>query len=379
MAGGKTGTQTSRDDNRYYRAARRGGMQIAPFDLERWFAEVEAQSDVMLAESGVRPLSADRFDTDPGELGYVIPTAGDPELRAEIGDHHGRDAAGTIFTCGTQEANLLAMLALLDDHAVVVLPTYGSLPGLADALTDVTRVPLKEPGWTLDPDAVGAALQPDTDLVAVVNPNNPTGRYHDEATMRAVYERCADNGTYLLCDEVYRHLASDPIAPVASFGRYGVSTGGVSKAFGLAGLRFGWLCGPDAVVAAAENWKDYTTISPPTFGQHIAEQAFDRRAEILAENRDHVATNRGLVEAFLEEYGLEWSAPDCGVNAFLEVPEGFAGGESFCRSLVAEESVVLAPGEAFDRPEWVRIEFGLPTAELETGLSRLGSFLERHR
>lgn len=354
-------------------------MQIEPFDLERWFAEVEARSDVMLAESGVRPLSADRFDTDPGELGYVIPTAGDPEFRAEVGTHHGRDAAGTLFTCGTQEANLLAMLALLDDHAVVVTPTYGSLPGLADALADVTRVPLTEPGWTLDPDAVGAALRPNTDLVAVVNPNNPTGRYHDEPTMRAVYEHCADNGSYLLCDEVYRLLAPDPIAPVASFGRYGVSTGGVSKAFGLAGLRFGWLCGPDAVVAAAENWKDYTTISPPVFGQHIAEQAFDRRDALLAENRDHAATNRALVEAFLEEYGLAWSDPDCGVNAFLGVPEGFAGGESFCRSLVAEESVVLAPGEAFGRPEWVRIGFGLPTEELETGLTRLGSFLERHR
>jgi len=354
-------------------------MQIAPFELERWFAEVEADADVMLAESGVRPLSADRFDTDPGELGYVIPTAGDPGFRAEIGAHHGRDDGETVLTCGTQEANLLAMLSLLDEHAVVVTPTYGSFPGLAGALGDVTRVPLSEPDWTLDPDAVGAALRPETDLVVVVNPNNPTGRYHDEATMRAIYERCADNGTYLLCDEVYRFLAPEPIAPVASFGRYGVSTGGVSKAFGLAGLRFGWLCGPRAVVAAAENWKDYTTISPPAFGHHVAEQAFDRREEILSENRDHAAENRAVVETFLGEHGLGWSAPDCGVNAFLEVPDGFAGGGSFCRSLLAEESVVLAPGEAFGRPEWVRIGFGLPAVELDEGLSRLGAFLNRHR
>ena len=353
-------------------------MEIAPFELERWFAEVEADADVMLAESGVRPLSADRFDTDPGTLGYVVPTSGDPEFRAEIGARHGRDADGTIFTCGTQEANLLAMLSVLDDHAVVVTPTYGSVTGLGDALGDVTRVPLSEPDWTLDPEAVGEALRPDTDVVVVVNPNNPTGRYHDEATMRALYERCADNGTYLLCDEVYRLLAEEPIPPVASFGRYGVSTGGVSKAFGLAGLRFGWLCGPRAVVAAAENWKDYTTISPPTFGQHVAEQAFERRAEILAENREHAAENRAVVEAFLETAGLDWSAPDCGVNALLRVPEGFAGGESFCRSLLAEESVVLAPGEAFDRPEWVRIGFGLPSAELDEGLTRLGEFLDRH-
>jgi aspartate/methionine/tyrosine aminotransferase len=353
-------------------------MQIEPFRLERWFAEVEADADVMLAESGVRPLSADRFDTDPGELGYVIPTAGDSTFRAEIGDHHGRSADETLFTCGTQEANLLALLALADTHAVIVTPTYGSFTGLAESLCDVTRVSLEEPGWELDPDAIGSALRPDTDLVVVVNPNNPTGRYHDEETMRAVYERCADNGTYLLCDEVYRLLSPDPIAPVSSFGRYGISTGGVSKSFGLAGLRFGWLCASRGVLAAAENWKDYTTIAPPKFGQHVAEQAFDRRTELLAENREHVADNRAAVEAFLNAHDLAWSAPDCGTNALVEVPPGFAGGESFCRSLVMEESVVLAPGEAFDRPEWFRIGFGLHRGELEEGLSRIEAFLARH-
>ncbi|MFO7926056.1 pyridoxal phosphate-dependent aminotransferase [Natronomonas sp.] len=354
-------------------------MRIAPFQLERWFAEVEADADVMLAESGVRPLSADRFDTDPGELGYVIPTAGRPAFRAKVGELHGRDAAETLFTCGTQEANLLALLSLADSHVVVVTPTYGSFTGLANSLCDVTRVPLVEPGWELDPDAVESALRPDTDLAVVVNPNNPTGRHHDEETMRSVYERCADNGTYLLCDEVYRLLSADPIAPVSSFGRHGISTGGVSKSFGLAGLRFGWLCGPSAVVATAENWKDYTTISPPTFGHHVAEQAFDRHEELLAENREHVAENRAVVEAFLDTHDLAWSNPDCGVNAFVEVPAGFASGESFSRSLVTEESVVVAPGEAFGRPEWFRIGFGLPREKLDEGLSRTGAFLARHR
>ncbi|MEF8914469.1 aminotransferase class I/II-fold pyridoxal phosphate-dependent enzyme [Natronomonas sp.] len=353
-------------------------MRIEPFALERWFAEVEADADIMLAESGVRPLDASRFDTDPGELGYVIPTAGDPEFRKTIGAHHDRSAEETVFTCGTQEANFLAFLSLVDSHAVVVTPTYGSLSEVPAALAETTEVPLSEPDWTLDVDAVAEAIRPDTDLVVLANPNNPTGRYHDEAAMRALYEVCADNGTYLLCDEVYRLLDDDPAPPVASFGRYGISTAGVSKSFGLAGLRFGWLCGPTAVVAAVENWKDYTTISPSKFGQHVARQAWDRREEILAENRDHTAKNRELVVEFLEEHDLSWSAPDCGTNAFVEVPEGFAGGESFCRGLVEAESVVLAPGEAFDRPDWFRIGFGLPQEELVEGLARVDSFLQRH-
>ncbi|MEF8777430.1 MAG: aminotransferase class I/II-fold pyridoxal phosphate-dependent enzyme [Natronomonas sp.] len=354
-------------------------MRIAPFDLERWLAEVEADVDVMLAESRVRPLLADSFDIDPGDLGAVVPSAGAPDFRAEIGALHGRNAEETLFTCGTREANLLVLLALVDEHAVVVTPTDGSLTGLSETLGDVTRVPLDVPGWTLDPDAVADAIRPETDLVAVVNPNDPTGRYHDEATIQAIYEHCADNGTYLLCDEASRLLASDPIDPVASFGRYGISTGGVARAFGLAGLRFGWLCGPSAVRAAAENWKDYTTNSPSKLGQHVAEQAFERRGAILETNRAHVADNRAVLEAFCEEYDLQWSDPDCGATAVLETPDGFAGGESFCRSLLTEESVALAPGEAFDRPEWVRIGFGLPSEELEAGLSRVGTFLDRHR
>src|SRR6056297_3851188 len=97
-------------------------MEVEPFGLERWLAEYEPGADIMLAESGIRSLPASRFDTDPGDLGYVIPTDGDPEFRDEIAERYDHSVEEVIFTCGTQEANLLAMLATLDndDHAVVV-------------------------------------------------------------------------------------------------------------------------------------------------------------------------------------------------------------------------------------------------------------------
>jgi aspartate/methionine/tyrosine aminotransferase len=352
-------------------------MDIEPFALERFFAEHEAGADLMLAESGVRSLSAARFDTAPGELGYVVPTAGDPDFRAAVGSLHDRSAVETLFTCGTQEANFLAFLGTVESHAVVVTPTYGSLTAVPRSLGEVTEVPLGE-DWRLDPDAVVEALRPETDLVVLNNPNNPTGRYHDESAVRAVYDACADNDTYLLCDEVYRLLADEPIPPVAGFGEYGLSTAGVSKPFGLAGLRFGWLCGPESVVERAERWKDYTTISPPKIGQHVARQAFDEREELLAESRALAADHRAVVADFLDERGLAWSNPDCGVNALVEVPDGFPDGETFCRQFVAEESVVLAPGEAFGLPGRFRIGYGLPLAELEEGLARLERFLETH-
>lgn len=353
-------------------------MQIDPSRLERWLAEVGTDADVRLTAGGVRPLAADRFDTDPGTLGDS-PTAGEPDLAAELGAYHGREGPETIVTPGSRAATLLATLSLLERHAVVVTPTAGSFPALADAFGDVSRVPLREPGGTLDPAAIGDALRADTDLVAVGNPNDPTGRIHDGATMRAVYERCADNGTYLLCDERYRPLAPDPPPSVAEFGRYGISTGDVSTAFGLGGVRVGWLCGPPAVVAAAGNWRAYTTASPSALDRHVAAQALDRRAELLPENRAHVADNRAIVEAFVGSRGMAWSAPDCGPSALCSIPDGFADGESFCRSLLAEASVAVVPGSVYDRPDRFRLGFGGETATLETGLSRLGAFLDRHR
>ncbi|MCU4742921.1 aminotransferase class I/II-fold pyridoxal phosphate-dependent enzyme [Natronoglomus mannanivorans] len=353
-------------------------MQIDPFELERWFAEYEHEADIMLAESGIRSLPASRFDTDPGDLGYVIPTNGEPEFRAEVARRYDRDADEVLFTCGTQEANFLAFFSVLGDdgHAVVVTPTYQALHAVPDAVGEVTRVPLEAPDWTLSVDAVAEAIRPETEVIVVNNPNNPTGRYHGEETVRALYDLAADNDAYLLCDEVYRLLADDPLPPVASMGPHGLSTTSLTKAYGLAGLRFGWLVGDREVVDAAWNWKDYTTISPSPFGQHVARQALgEQEDDILTENRRLATDHRERVREFLDTHGLEWHDP-VGVNGFVTVPEGFENGREFCRTVVEEASVVLAPGECFGYPDYFRIGFGLATEDLEDGLERVGQVLE---
>jgi len=378
-------------------------MRIDPFGLERWFAEYEHEADIMLAESGIRSLDASRFDLDPGRLGYVIPTNGDPEFRASVGDRYGRTADEVLFTCGTQEANFLAFLSLLGDegavdggaggegdavdgessegvgsgtHAVVVTPTYQALHAVPEAFGEVTRVELEPPEWELDPDAIADVARDDTAVIVVNNPNNPTGRYHDEAAMRAAYDVAVDHDAYLLADEVYRLLADEPRPPVASFGSNGMSTTSLTKAYGLAGLRFGWLAGPEAVVERAWRWKDYTTISPSLFGQHVAKQALGRREpNILEENRELAETNRAIVAEWLDRHGLDWYDP-VGVNGFVTVPDDFDDAEAFCRTVVEAESVVLAPGGLFGFPDRFRIGFGLPTEELREGLDRVSRVIE---
>jgi aspartate/methionine/tyrosine aminotransferase len=353
-------------------------MDVAPFSLERWFAEHEHDADLMLAESGVRSLPASEFDLDPGELGYVIPTEGAPDLRARVGERYGRGGDEVLFTCGTQEANFLAFASLLSpgDHAVVVTPTYQSLYAVPEAFAEVTRVELPPPNWELDPESVAEAIRPETRLVVLNNPNNPTGRYHDEATVRATYEHTADAGAYLLGDEVYRLLAEEPHPPVASLGERAMSTSGLSKSFGLAGLRFGWLAGDPDVVAAAARWKDYTTISPPRVSQHVARQALGRETDLLERSREHARYNRGLLREALAGWGLPWYE-GVGVNVFCGLPDGFESAREFCEALLAEESVLLAPGETFGHPDRFRLGFGLSTDELEEGLSRIRSFLAR--
>ena len=373
-------------------------MRIDPFGLERWFAEYEHEADIMLAESGIRSLDASRFDLDPGKLGYVIPTNGDPEFRAAVGDRYDRSADEVLFTCGTQEANFLTFLSLLGDeaavdgggdaaspegvgsgtHAVVVTPTYQALHAVPDAFGDVTRVELEPPEWELDPEAIADAARDDTAVVVVNNPNNPTGQYHDEAAMRAVYDVAVERDAYLLCDEVYRLLAEDPQPPVASYGPHGISTTSLTKAYGLAGLRFGWIAGPEPVVERAWRWKDYTTISPSLFGQHVAKQALGaQEEEILTANRELAAAHRETVAAWVDDHDLGWLDP-VGVNAFVTVPDGFADAEAFCRTVVEEASVVLAPGHLFGFPDRFRIGFGLPTDELEEGLDRVGGVIAEH-
>lgn len=355
-------------------------MDIAPFGLERWFAEYEHDADIMLAESGIRSLPASRFDLDPGDLGYVIPTNGDPEFRRQVGERYERSADEVLFTCGTQEANFLAFLSLLGgdhgDNAVVITPTYQALHSVPDAVGSVTPVRLNPPRWTLDVEAVREAVSEETAVIVINNPNNPTGRYHDQETLSELYDIAAEHDAYLLCDEVYRLLSEDPLPPVASMGEYGLSTSSLTKAYGLAGLRFGWLVGDREIVDAAWNWKDYTTISPSLVGQHVAKQALGgQEADILAENRALAAKNRAIVGDWVHRHDLSWQEP-VGVNGFITVPERFESSTDFCRTVVEEHGVVLAPGDLFGHDDYFRIGFGLPTPELERGLSYVSTVIE---
>ncbi len=355
-------------------------MDIQEFKLERWFARYEHNADIMLAESGIRSLDSDRFDLDTGKVGYVIPTCGKKVLREKIGELYDLKAENILFTCGTQEANFLIFISLLsqDDHAVVVTPTYQALYSVPESICSVSKVSLKPPTWQLDLDEIKEVIQENTKLIVLNNPNNPTGRYHSLDKVKEIYNIAEENNAYLLCDEVYRELVEDPIPPVASFGNYGISTTSLTKAYGLAGTRFGWIAADKKIIEKAWKWKDYTTISPSIFGHHIAEQVFsDMKQEILKENRELAEKNRNIVDDFVKKFDLQWYYP-FGVNGFIKIPNMFDSSVDFCKKFFEEKKVVLAPGEVFGFDDYFRIGFGLKTDKLKDGLERLGDFIEMY-
>lgn len=355
-------------------------MELPPFELERWLDEYESDADLMLAESGVRSLPADQFDLDVGELGYVIPTDGATEFRATIADRYDRDTEEVVLTCGTQEADFLTFMALLNegDHSVVVSPTYQSLSSVPNAVGGVSEVQTEPPEWNLPVDAIAEEMRPETQLVVLTNPSNPTGKYFGPETMQALYDLVEENNAYLLVDEVYRMLADGPHVPAAALGPRAISTAGVSKSYGLAGARVGWVVAGTEIADAVRKWKDYTTISPPIVGHHIARQALgEREAEILEANRSHAKANRERVAEFVEHYDLDWFEPT-GVNGFPTIPDEFQNGKEFCWSLFEAESVVLAPSDVFGYPDRFRIGFGLHTEELVEGLERVGHHIENY-
>ncbi|MBS3790536.1 MAG: aminotransferase class I/II-fold pyridoxal phosphate-dependent enzyme, partial [Candidatus Thermoplasmatota archaeon] len=282
-----------------------------------------------------------------------------------------------LFTCGTQEANFLIFLSLMDEseHAVVVTPTYQALHSVPKAFGSVTKVSLSPPDWKLSVEKVRKAVKRETKLIVLNNPNNPTGRYHPLKKMKAIADIAEEYDAYFLCDEVYRMLVDHPISPVAKISDRGISTASLTKAYGLAGARFGWIAGPEEVIKRAWKWKDYTTISTTKVGQHIAKQALgELESQILSINRELARKNREIVQDFVDKHDLNWYRP-VGVNGFITVPEHFDGSVDFCRGLVEEQSVVLAPGKLFGYDDYFRIGFGLETSELKEGLSRVDEYI----
>jgi aspartate/methionine/tyrosine aminotransferase len=370
-------------------------MRLQDFALERFFARWEFSAELLLCASDVEgwPMRellelADEDGHrrwDELRLGYTE-SAGDPALRAEIAGLYEHLTADDILVfAGAEEAVFALHNVLLGpgDHAIVVRPAYQSLAEVARAAgAEVTRVELRaQDGWRLDVSEVRAALRPNTRLILVNEPHNPTGSLSDRATFERLVELAADSGARLIVDEVYRFLEFDPadrLPAGADALATGVSIGVMSKSFALAGLRIGWVATRDRdLLERLAAFKDYTTICSSAPSEILALIALRARDRVLARNRAIIDANLPRLDAFFERSGgtFEWIRPRGGSIGFprlaAEVPI-----DRFAEDLVRETGVLILPGTVFgDTGNRFRIGFG--RTNLPTALERLETYASR--
>lgn len=371
-------------------------MKITPFAVEQWMNSYETKCRYNLAETCVASLTiAELLDLAGHKasiLDELLPLKmtygaieGSERLRTAIAAlYASQTRENVLVTHGAIGANSLVYHALVGagDRVVTIVPTYQQHYSIPESLgADVQRLNLlADSGYLPDLQELRRLVVPGTKLIAFSNPNNPTGSLMDRACLDQIVRIAASVGAYILSDEVYRGTAQvgDTLTPsVADLYARGISTGSMSKAFSLAGLRVGWMCGPAEVLRAAEIHRDYNTISVGILDELFSSIALENRDKILARSRGIVRTNLAALDRWMQsESALSYVRPQAGTVALLKYSFDVSS-EDFCVRLLGETGVLFTPGSAFELEGCVRIGYANSPAILEQGLHQTSGFLRR--
>jgi hypothetical protein len=372
-------------------------MRLEAFAMERLQSTWENRVAWNLAESGVHPLRLEELaDTREDraallrqELGYTQ-TNGTPDLRALIAAMYPGARPDQIeVTNGGSEANCVVLWHFVErgDEVVMMTPNYMQMRGIARALgASVRPWPLAggeaEGRWRPDLAALDALVTPRTKLILVCNPNNPTGARVAARELDEICRIAGRAGAWIVSDEIYRGAELDAIETPTLWGRYDrcIVTSGLSKAYGLPGLRIGWIVGPEAVVEELWGVHDYTSIAPGALSDRLARVALqpDRRQRILARTRGIVGANYPIVRRWIEKRApkLAHVPPEAGAIAFVRYHHA-VNSTALIERLRDEQSVLVVPGDHFDMEGYLRIGFGTDPAHLSSALERVADVLDR--
>ena len=365
-------------------------MILEQFQMERMQSTWENLVRYNLSESGVHPASIGELIPDAKEreellaveLGYSQ-SNGTPELRSAIASiYPGASAENVISTVGTAEANFLIAWLLTEpgDEVAMMLPNYMQLWGLVRAFgAEIKPLPLvEELEWPPDLDALDRAVSPKTKLIAVCNPNNPTGAILTEAEMERIVAAARRADAWLLADEVYRGAELQRDVTPSFWGRYEkiIITSGLSKAYGLPGLRIGWIVSTPELVAKAWSYHDYTTIGPGPGSDLLARIALrpENRTRLLARTRNILNSNYPILADWANANELSFVPPNAGAIAYLRYHLDI-GSLELVERLRKERSVLIVPGEHFLMGKYLRIGFGSNAEHLREGLEMISNFI----
>ncbi len=366
-------------------------MKLADFKLERYFARYEFNVQYLLCSSDCQSLTiGDLLALEPGAderfqqhwLGYTE-SQGSPSLRQEIARIYTTiSPAEVLVHTGAEEAIFLFMQAALNpgDHVIVHFPCYQSLSEVARSLGSEVSPWLgrEENGWALDLAELERLIRPNTRVIVVNMPHNPTGYVMPLAEFEQLHHLARERGIIVFSDEVYReseYNLADRLPAACDVSDQAVSLGVVSKTYGLAGLRIGWLASHNqSLLNQVATLKDYTTICNSAPSEFLAELGLRQRQTLIARNVGLISRNLAVLDAFFARHPdkFVWQRPKAGPIAFPRLLGQEI--EAFCHHLVTQAGVLLLPGTMYDdRGNHFRVGFG--RANLPEAVSRLEEYL----
>ena len=368
-------------------------MKIPIFELERVQSIYENTVDFNLTESGFHPLtlaellSAEQISDLTTTVLVYNQTNGSIALRERIAAlYEGQGGDNVMVTNGSSEANFIACHALVEDgdEVVMMVPNYMQMWGVLEEMGAVPHAfhLREENDWAPDLDELRSLVNDRTRMIAVCNPNNPTGYTLSGDEMGQIVAIADSVGAWLYADEVYRGAELDGVESASLLGMYdrSIVCGGLSKAYALPGLRLGWLAGPEAAIADAWAYHDYTSISIGTLSDRIAEIALspDVRPKILERNRSMLRGNLQVMIDWLDDFGglFHLVPPKAGGMAFVRYDLDINSTE-LSDWLRATESVFILAGDCFGMDRYFRVGIGAEQEILVTGLSRIRQALGR--
>jgi aspartate/methionine/tyrosine aminotransferase len=369
-------------------------MKIKEFGVEIWMNAYETKCEYNLAETCVESLTIDQLLEMAGKkdsiLAELLPLKmtygaieGSDRLRNNVAALYSKQSKdNVIITHGAIGANALVYETLVEpgDHVISVGPTYQQHYSIPESYgADVSILKLREENAFLpDLEELNALIRSNTKVIAINNPNNPTGALMDQALLEKIVEIARSAGAYLLCDEVYRGIDQDGngfTVSVADLYEKGISTASMSKAFSLAGLRLGWIVAPTDLIHRVSIHRDYNTISIGMLDDHFACIALEIKDKILARNKSITRTNLEYLDQWVaKESKVSYVKPKSGTTALLKIDLDLSS-RDLCVELLESKGVMFTPGSALDIEGYVRIGYANNLSVLQEGLGKVSEFL----
>jgi len=363
--------------------------EFLPFEMERVMCKWENVVDYNLSESGVHSLTVEELVEDQGVVKQLLNMPlnypqgnGIIELRENIAAlYPGATPDNALVTVGGAEANFDTIQALVapGEEMVMMLPNYMQIWGVAKNFgITVKEFHLREErGWAPDLDELAEVVSDKTKLIAVCNPNNPTGYILTGEEMEAIVAVAERVGAWILSDEVYTGAERLTDTETPSFwGKYDKSlcTNSLSKAYGLPGLRIGWVAGPADTVDDIAMRHEYVTIGASMLSNHLAGYALspEVRPRLIQRARNYVRRGYPILDSWLEGHEGLFSVvpPQAAAIAYVQYHMDINSTELIMR-LIEEHSVLIVPGDQFGMDHYLRISHGLPEDRLRAGLDRI--------